>query len=313
MKSALAGGHGVLLRGFPIFRRPLRARRAVFLDRTASLRDHPLTHQPRADERIGGGARCPVVAVSHLPLPLKGKTCYLSAAAQHTPLMRASWHAVDPQRSDAVGNVFYAWTQVSHPLAAQRLTTLRSPHNIGPPVASHSPGLAAAACKRSVELAMAKPLDPLEPNFLMGVPTGAAAHGPASTSCTTRMREDSFMMQAALVHTSVLETRLSREAPLVHTLGPERTTRRAAVGSFGWPLRRLPVKGNAADSGLRLRRRGSFFRGSMRLSDFVTPSSSAPGGTLPESAARMRHERMRATSKFQPPPPPHPPPPPPAP
>ena len=45
----------------------------------------------------------------------------------------------------------------------------------------------------------------------MGVPTGAAAQRPANTSCCTRMREDSFMLQPALVSTSALETRLMKE------------------------------------------------------------------------------------------------------
>ena len=56
--------------------------------------------------------------------------------------------------------------------------------------------------------------------------------------------------------------------------------------------------GPAADSGPRLRRRGPFFRGSMKLSDFVTPSSAAPGGTLPESAVPVRRERMRRKNKI---------------
>ena len=36
-----------------------------------------------------------------------------------------------------------------------------------------------------------------------------------------------------------------------------------------------------------------FFSGSTRLSDFVTPSSAAPGGFQPESAVPVRRERMR--------------------
>ena len=56
--------------------------------------------------------------------------------------------------------------------------------------------------------------------------------------------------------------------------------------------------GAGANSGPRLRRRCSFFRGSMKLSDFVTPSSAAPGGTLPESAVPLRHERMHRTNKI---------------
>ena len=53
--------------------------------------------------------------------------------------------------------------------------------------------------------------------------------------------------------------------------------------------------GATADSGPRLRRRGSFFRGSMKLSDFVSQSSAAPGGFQPECAAPVRRERMRRT------------------
>ena len=52
----------------------------------------------------------------------------------------------------------------------------------------------------------------------MGAPTGAAAHRPASTNCCTRMREDSFMLQAALVNTSAFETRLMKEGGKLHIL-----------------------------------------------------------------------------------------------
>ena len=52
----------------------------------------------------------------------------------------------------------------------------------------------------------------------MGAPTGAAAHRPASTNCCTRMREDSFMLQAALVNTSAFETRLMKEGGMLHIL-----------------------------------------------------------------------------------------------
>ena len=52
----------------------------------------------------------------------------------------------------------------------------------------------------------------------MGVPTGAAAHRPARTSCCTRVREDSFMLQPALVSTSALETRLMKEGGMPHIL-----------------------------------------------------------------------------------------------
>ena len=52
----------------------------------------------------------------------------------------------------------------------------------------------------------------------MGVPTGAAAHRPASTNCCTQMREDSFMLQAALVNTSAFETRLMKEGGMLHIL-----------------------------------------------------------------------------------------------
>ena len=52
----------------------------------------------------------------------------------------------------------------------------------------------------------------------MGVPTGAAAHRLANTSCRTRMREDNFIVQAALVSTSALETRLMREGCMLHIL-----------------------------------------------------------------------------------------------
>ena len=41
----------------------------------------------------------------------------------------------------------------------------------------------------------------------------------------------------------------------------------------------------------------SLFRGSTKLSDFVTPYSAAPGGTLPESAVPVRRERMRRKRK----------------
>ena len=52
----------------------------------------------------------------------------------------------------------------------------------------------------------------------MGVPTGAAAQRPANNSCCTRMREDNFMLQPALVSTSALETRLMEEGGRLYTL-----------------------------------------------------------------------------------------------
>ena len=52
----------------------------------------------------------------------------------------------------------------------------------------------------------------------MGVPTGAAAQQPANTSCCTRMRDDSFMLQPALVSTSALEMRLTKEGGMLHIL-----------------------------------------------------------------------------------------------
>ena len=52
----------------------------------------------------------------------------------------------------------------------------------------------------------------------MGVPTGAAAQRPANTSYCTRMREDSFMLQPALVSTSALKTRLMKEGGMLHIL-----------------------------------------------------------------------------------------------
>ena len=48
-----------------------------------------------------------------------------------------------------------------------------------------------------------------------------------------------------------------------------------------------------ADSGPRLRCRGDFFRSSMKLSDFVSPSSAAPGGFQQECAIPVHRERMR--------------------
>ena len=103
----------------------------------------------------------------------------------------------------------------------------------------HSAGLAAAICKRSMEPAIAtasaktsaahvvrglprfrrlgRPMLCCKASF-MGVPTGAAAQRPANTSCCTRMREDSFMLQPALVSTSALETRLMKEGGMLHIL-----------------------------------------------------------------------------------------------
>ena len=103
----------------------------------------------------------------------------------------------------------------------------------------HSAGLAAAACKRSVEPAIAtasantsaahvvralpRVRHPARPTLCrrasrMGAPTGAAAHRPASTNCCTRMREDSFMLQAAPVNTSALETRLMKAGGMLQIL-----------------------------------------------------------------------------------------------
>ena len=50
---------------------------------------------------------------------------------------------------------------------------------------------------------------------------------------------------------------------LVSAARPERTAKRAAGSSFGWPLRSLPAKGIAADSCSALAMQNSFFRGSM--------------------------------------------------
>ena len=83
---------------------------------------------------------------------------------------------------------------------------------------------------------------------------------------------------------------------LVCTARPQRPAKRGAGGSLGWPLRRLPVKGNAADSGPHLRRRGFVFHGSMKLSDFVTPSSA---GFQPESAVPVRRERYPRSAQQQ--------------
>ena len=103
----------------------------------------------------------------------------------------------------------------------------------------HSAGLAAAACKRSVEPAIATASAktsaahvvrglprfrrPGRPTLCcsasrMGVPTGAAAHRPARTSCCTRMRVDSFTLQPALANTSALGTRLMKEGNMLHIL-----------------------------------------------------------------------------------------------
>ena len=56
--------------------------------------------------------------------------------------------------------------------------------------------------------------------------------------------------------------------------------------------------GATADSSPRLRCRGSFFRGSMKLSNFVSPSSAAPGRFQPECAVPVRRESMRRTKCF---------------
>ena len=55
--------------------------------------------------------------------------------------------------------------------------------------------------------------------------------------------------------------------------------------------------GATADSGPRLRRRGSFFLGSMRLPDFVSPSSASPGGFQPECTVPVRRGRVRRKKK----------------